>query len=690
MKHTKALELVDLLLEIQRITTVLDPLIEEGRAEFEEFTSSLNEILEKVFPTYTVVISGPVGSGKSTLLSSLLQEAGSHPIASIGPSNETFAPMSISFSKHANLIVWYFGIDILHTIEEQLTSFEREGDHSHLVAQYRDIRNRLRQIPAVLAGEKGREVVKRISLDGLNRDTTTDTIRSYTAQSSSLPDVYGIYRAEITYPGRILRDLRNVRFTDLFGFGEPSPLINIKYSRFISEKFPDAVVYVFPDRSITQDFLKLFEIQSFIEKIVKKGRLFLVLNKADAYTDSNVNRWPAVVAQFRAAIAHHVPALSKLVHEIPIFILSAASIDSTIQHIEARHIRDASLSSLHHLRDKIRDLSDDLEDSSSDPSVYLGSLFDLMKTLDLLVCGVELSLDQIEARIPSISGLIGDISNRQTSFEDERVSRLDVFRATLENELVKHLADIDYENTVLFNMSECEPNHPERLFGWMVESAHLGAMQVFNYKLSKILSEIGDLVDDHLLRAYREYVLLQDKAAKAESSTISGISDTTFKPLSSTVEHAAKDFVRFTNNPQLHLSAKTIFEKFSNWYLRKRCVWNAERGQNVSTIKNQIYLNVEKAIETFMLVYVCEDKQLTKSYLPHICFGGVPTLWEQLVKHVTGLDELLANQIRITKWRFGLYQNRRFFVSNRPEYNRTAHELLSKKQQAEELIIKLA
>jgi len=93
MKYQQSLELADSLFEIQRLTRLLEPLIEEGQEAFDKFSESLDNILLNVFPTYTVALAGPVNSGKSTLLSSLLQEAGDHPIASIGPSNETFAPM---------------------------------------------------------------------------------------------------------------------------------------------------------------------------------------------------------------------------------------------------------------------------------------------------------------------------------------------------------------------------------------------------------------------------------------------------------------------------------------------------------------------------------------------------------------------------------------------------------------------
>ena len=88
MKHKSALKLTDTLLEIQRILTVLNPLINVGRDEFKEFSNSLDNILSQIFPTYNVAIVGPVGSGKSTLLTSLIKESGKHPISSINPSNE--------------------------------------------------------------------------------------------------------------------------------------------------------------------------------------------------------------------------------------------------------------------------------------------------------------------------------------------------------------------------------------------------------------------------------------------------------------------------------------------------------------------------------------------------------------------------------------------------------------------------
>jgi hypothetical protein len=54
------------------------------------------------------------------------------------------------------------------------------------------------------------------------------------------------------------------------------------------------------------------------------------------------------------------------------------------------------------------------------------------------------------------------------------------------------------------------------------------------------------------------------------------------------------------------------------------------------------------------------------------------------------IDEVLASQVQITKWKFGLYQNKIFFVSHRSEFRQYVRELLSKKESTQALVVELA
>ncbi len=690
MQHSKALELTDLLLEIQRLMTTLNPLIEEGREEFTEFGRSLKKIIDEIFPTYTVAIVGPVGCGKSTVLSNLLKEAGRHPIASISPSNETFAPMTLGYGPEACLVVRYFSINILNQIENYLKSMEKQGDQAHLVAQYRDLRNRLRKVEAVLAGHENREVVKRINLEGLHRADLVATLKNHIAHSSGNPDVYGIYKVELTYPGEIVEELRNVRFIDLYGFGEPSPLINIKYSRFVSEEDIDVVIYIFPDRSVTEDFNRLFEIKSFFEDIVAKGRLLLVLNKADAYTDVNVGQWPNVIGEFRKTIARHSPILRKYVKDIPVFVLSAASIASRIRHSKEKQIREQSLRNLQRLRYELKDLSTELRYTSSDPSIYLGALFDLLGSLDVLAKGAEMNLERLEDRIPVISRIVDEISQRQDEFKSQDVDRLDSFRSLLENELLTQVEKIDYDRVLSLDFTGVPLGQPQKLFRWMIDTAQNCAQSIFlRYLSGRIFDAIGHFVDQQILHAYQEYVLRQDEAIITEMENLSGGSKTPIQPLWTTVEHSARDFMFLSKNSKIHLGSRNMFERFANWYFRHQCTWDANRGREISAVKPEIFRNLKSTVDVFLRVYIYEDQSLTQSLLSHICVGGERTFWNFVTRHIEKLDELLANQVHISKWKFGLYQNKKFFISHRPEYQDAITELLSKKESAEKRIVEL-
>ena len=134
MGYEIELQLVDSLQDINRLIKILAPLFEKGREEFDQLSSSINHVLERVSPSYTVAFAGPVNSGKSTVLSSLLRED-KDPITPSGPSNETFAPMIIDYSKHPMLLVQYFGVDIINQILRHLSDLEKHGESAHEVAK---------------------------------------------------------------------------------------------------------------------------------------------------------------------------------------------------------------------------------------------------------------------------------------------------------------------------------------------------------------------------------------------------------------------------------------------------------------------------------------------------------------------------------------------------------------------------
>lgn len=91
-----------------------------------------------------------------------------------------------------------------------------------------------------------------------------------------------------------------------------------------------------------------------------------------------------------------------------------------------------------------------------------------------------------------------------------------------------------------------------------------------------------------------------------------------------------------------------------------------------------------------MKVFVCEDSKVRSSFLSHICTAGEPTYWGHVKSHIAKLDEVLASQVEITKWRLGLYQNKIFFVSHRREFSQYVRELLSKKESTQALVVELA
>ncbi len=688
MRRTKTLDLVDVLFEIQRLARVLKPLIEEGSDEFDEFGKALTYILDNIFPTYSVAFVGPVNSGKSTLLSSLLQESGDHPIASISPSNETFAPMVISYSQTPSLMVRYFGMDVLRDIVNHLADLQRSGENKHEVAQYKEIRNTLRRIEPVVASDLKEGILRKIDLSNKRRQEIIRTVKKYIAQSSGNPDVYGVYKVELTYPGKVLQRLNHVRFIDLFGFGEPNPLINMKYTRFVSSENLDAIVYVFPDRSISDDFYHLFDIPGFLEEIVEKKRLFLVLNKADAYTDiTSPSGWPRIEADFRKNLVRLVPVLRRYADAIPIFVLSAASIDGNISHKKTASIKRASIRNLQSLRNQLRHLANETESTASDVSIYLTSIFDLLEILDLFAIGAKETLNKIEKRVPEIAALLDSVSRNETFFSQQKDALLGTFRASLQNIVEENLMRIDYKGMVRFPGSLSLRN-PAALFREMVDISHQLVVTAYDQVLEQIFTDVIRFVDEHLIAAYREYVDRQDTIIQSEIQKLQ-LESPRIRPLRSTVDYGARDLLHFSKKPSLHHVNKELLSRFSFWFLRNRCEFDASRDKGIEDVRTQIMENVRKTIETFMLVYVCEEPKQKSSYLRHICTAGEPTFWEQLTHHIEKLGDVLTNQVRITKWKFGLYQNQVFFVSHKREFHEYTVKLLEQKEKAQKIVLEL-
>lgn len=685
MLYEKELRLIDSLQEIYQFSRILAPLLEKGREDFEQFSLSINKVLEKVSPFYSVAFSGPVNSGKSSILSSLIYEE-MDPISPVGPSNETFAPMIISFSKHPKLFVQYFGIEIIHQIIEHLSSLEKTSQSAHEVAKYREILNILRKIPAVKAGD-ARGVMRAIDLKGERREKISRIIRDNVALSSGKNEVYGIYRVELGFPAKLLKELNNIRFVDLFGFGEPSPLINMKFTRFLSEETFDAVVYVFPDRSITADFENLFKIPKFLENIVKEGRLFLILNKADSYPDKNPKQWNSVIEDFRKTITRHMPILKKYIPTIPIFVMSAASISTELGRKDYKEIRSNSIKSIRSLRSCFKELSLALDRKSSQLSIYFGTIFGLLDALEIIINVVENKLQLFEDKIPVLSSIIDKVSNRENEFIEMRSELLENFRKAVQDKLLKELADTDYEmaniDTSLAGLGE-----PKSLFRWMIDNSQKITVQIFLQFGTKIFEKLLNFIDQHIVEAYRGYVEWQDNAIKSELGELSHTSKE-LNPLSTTVTYVAKDILKILEDTAFNWTGKSLIERFSIWYLRERCEFNAERGQNISQIRQQINDNSIETFETFMKVFICEDPAVTPSFLSHICTSGEYTFWQQIKNRITKLDDLLAQQVHITKWKIGLFGDKEFFVVNRKAYDKAIHELRKVKNIAEDLILEL-
>jgi hypothetical protein len=203
-----------------------------------------------------------------------------------------------------------------------------------------------------------------------------------------------------------------------------------------------------------------------------------------------------------------------------------------------------------------------------------------------------------------------------------------LLRRPLEENVVNELDQIDYQGLLVFDTTQLELGDPRRLFRWMLDQTQAGAKTIFLRVLTRILERLGTFVDDTLLTAYREYVARQDESTLAEMAEISGSASPTVRSLGTTVEGAAREFVKFSRNPNLHTGVRQAFERFVGWYVRNRCKWNAERGQNVSQVRAQIIDHLSAAVDIFSRAYVFEAADVV-GYLPHIAVGGEPTLWAQ-------------------------------------------------------------
>jgi hypothetical protein len=375
---------------------------------------------------------------------------------------------------------------------------------------------------------------------------------------------------------------------------------------------------------------------------------------------------------------------------LPIFVLSAASIDNSIPHQKYREVRDASLASLHQLRDSLRSVSKRLERNSSDPSIYLGSIFDLLDIIDLFAIGAEETLKKIENKLPEIARLVDSIANNEADFDKRKPGLLEAFRTILQKELESQLQKIAYENIVRFNTSGIDLGNPSSLFRWMVDNSQQAVLNIFSDSLVGIFNHLGQYIDQYLIAAYREYVNIQDDAIQSEFGDLLFKPDMGLRPLSTTVDYSAKDILYVSQTPTIYSISRELLERFAGWYLRNQCEFDARRGQKWMEVYNQMLINVQRTIEAFMLAYVCEDEIMKLSYVSHICVAGEPTYWQYIKDHISKLDDVLATQVQITKWKFGLYQNKVFFISHRSEFSQYVNELLSRQQSTQRLIFELA
>ncbi|RMD65776.1 hypothetical protein D6817_05450, partial [Candidatus Pacearchaeota archaeon] len=363
----------------------------------------------------------------------------------------------------------------------------------------------------------------------------------------------------------------------------------------------------FPDRAITESFYRLFETPRFIEDVVAKGRLILVLNKADAYPDvSHPGQWPKVIEEFRKNLARHVPVLKRYLPRIPVFIMSAASIDGTVNHKRFKEIRKQSLRNLQSLRDYLRKISRQVSSESQSLSLYLASIFDLLEALDLLAEGAQDSLARLEKELPEIAQVLDYLSANERQFAQERERLLEGFRAELQRKLEEKLARIEYDSLVKIVPSELNAGNPPELFRGLVKQAQQNIERIYQEELQRVFNEVAYFIDERLLEAYRKYVTLQDEAIQRELARLKK-PKYSLRPLRVTVDRSAREILKFSNAFTLHHSTLSLLARFANWYLRQRYKFNIQRGQSGPELYLQVKESVRETIDTFMKVYVCED-----------------------------------------------------------------------------------
>jgi hypothetical protein len=691
MNIDTARSLTNNLREIRSLLESLGPLLEDGKEEYHQFVEEFDGVFSKIAPHYTLAMTGTVSSGKSTLLSSLLKEVErgrnrqTHPISSSNPSNETFAPVIVRYGESPYLIVHYFEEKIINDLRKTMDKLKNTNKEPHRIALYENLVNKLEKVDRVTAGTGARGVVDRIDLANHTTDEIRNILRDKIARSSKKPGVYGVFRAELAYPGEVLQKLNNIYFADLFGFGDPNPIIERKYSRFISEVPIDIVIYVFPNRAITDHFYKLFDMSNFIDEIVSQKRFMIVLNQVDSYPDKN-KKWSEIKAEFRQQLSEQVPVLRSYIKTIPIFLMSAISIDNRKFDVP-EDIRKDSLDELHKLRDSIKCASKKLKSIAKSPQYYLQQLFDLLGWLESLIEMAQVEMQDIDENVPTFTVLVDNLSSRQTNLENERQGKLNGFQSSLEERVLSKLGTIDYAKYYAEYGAEQSPplGNSRELFRWMTNASETIAKNICQDELLPYLQDIIRFAYSTTKDAYQAYVELQDRETlnlrERQSSGIKG--EYTVKPFYMTLNHYSGRFLE--SGRLVNQVFANLFNRFVNWYLLNRGNRNAQGS--IELIKKEVIQNVKDATEIFMCVYIYEEPDLVKAYKTQVVDAGEATLWNLLEKHVTDLEDMLATEVRIVNKRIGLYINRKFFVSNKEQYRAIVDELLKLKERTEGIIV---
>ena len=678
-------DLMDSLREIQRLTTAVGALLDEGLEQYEQFKKDFDAVLDRMAPRATVAVVGPVSSGKSTILSILLQQAGTNPIAAVNAANESAAPLIFSYALVPRLTVSYFSVAVLQQIDKRLD----------MTALYKDIRARLLRIDAVRAGRADQPVVEMFNLEGKTRHQMAEIVHTYTAQSSPRPEVDGVYKAELSYPNPVLADMPAIRLVDMSGFGEPNPLTEIKFTRFASEERLDAILYVSPGQAVTDDFHRLFELPGFVDAIVARRRLFIVLNKADSYPGVKPSGWGKVRADFRKTVARVIPAMRGLQDDIPLYVMSAASIDqmNVALRQDGTDLRRESGKALNELRSEIGRMAESIQADSGDPALHFGQLFDILGALEALSEGVERSISQIESRLPGLAKSIDELASRKALFDGGETGRLDGLRALMRARVTSVLGDIDYENYLKEDTVDLVIGDPSSLYRWMNRTALATAIAVLQRQLLPGISHVVDEVNNDIQSAYGAYAREQDQIAKEQSDAIQapGVQRRQpILPLWLTIEQFSRELPRLSRQPAAQFRTQAMFTRFLNWYFQQRCTWDAARGQSLRQVRDVLLRNAQAGVEAFAVEYFCCGAASPGVLRAQVCTGGEVSFWDDLEGHVHQLEELLAEQVRLTAWKFSLYEDRKYFVSRRPDYERISNELRHARVIAEQKIVDLA